>query len=170
MDWVGWCGRFRCPVPDHLPNSTVSPTFRSIGISLPLSSRPPRPTAMTSPCEGFSLAVSGIMMPPAVFSSASMRLMPAALQGISPLRTGLHVEFPANREINREFCKIRLLSAILPADTRANSEACGQIPYSTEQGIFAKELGIWTAPQGVKQGLGCWIDSLAGASTSGACE
>src|SRR4029077_20161340 len=61
-------------VPDHLPNNTVSPTFRSIGISLPLSSRPPGPTAMISPCEGFSLAVSGMMMPPAVFSSASMRL------------------------------------------------------------------------------------------------
>ena len=31
-------------------------------------------TATTSPWEGFSLALSGMMMPPAVFSSASMRL------------------------------------------------------------------------------------------------
>src|SRR5205823_6030057 len=61
-------------VPDHLPNSTRSPAFTSIGISLPDSSRPPGPTAMTSPCEGFSLAVSGMMMPPTDFSSASMRL------------------------------------------------------------------------------------------------
>src|SRR5208283_5227180 len=60
-------------VPDHLPNSTLSPVFRSIGISLPDSSRPPGPTAMTSPCEGFSWAVSGMMMPPLVFSSAVMR-------------------------------------------------------------------------------------------------
>jgi len=45
-------------VPDHLPNSTRSPTLRSIGISLPFSSRPPGPTAVISPCEGFSLAVS----------------------------------------------------------------------------------------------------------------
>jgi hypothetical protein len=30
----------------------------------------------------------------------------------------------------------------LKADTRANSEACSEIPYSTEQGIFAKEQGI----------------------------
>ena len=30
----------------------------------------PGPTAMTSPSCGFSLAVSGMMMPPAVFSSA----------------------------------------------------------------------------------------------------
>src|SRR6516225_10932391 len=46
-------------VPDHLPNSTQSPTLRSIGISLPESSRPPGPTAVISPWEGFSLAVSG---------------------------------------------------------------------------------------------------------------
>ena len=51
-------------------------------------------------------------------------------------------KFPANREINREFRRISLLGAILKADTRANSEACSEIPYSTEQGIFAKEQGI----------------------------
>src|SRR5262249_16155436 len=61
-------------VPDHLPNSTRSPVLTSIGISLPDSSRPPLPTAITSPWEGFSFAVSGMMIPPAVFSSASMRL------------------------------------------------------------------------------------------------
>ncbi|MGY4592456.1 hypothetical protein ACVWXL_000202 [Bradyrhizobium sp. GM22.5] len=59
-------------LPDHLPNSTRSPTLRSIGISLPASSRPPGPIAVISPCEGFSLAVSGMMMPPAVLSSALM--------------------------------------------------------------------------------------------------
>ena len=61
-------------VPDHLPNSTRSPTLMSIGMSLPASSRPPGPTATTSPWDGFSWAVSGMMMPPADFSSASMRL------------------------------------------------------------------------------------------------
>src|SRR5436190_1714278 len=61
-------------VPDHLPNSTRSPTLSSIGTSFPDSSRPPGPTAVISPCEGFSLAVSGMMMPPLVFSSASRRL------------------------------------------------------------------------------------------------
>src|SRR5262249_6248612 len=60
-------------VPDHFPNSTLSPTLRSMGISLPASSRPPGPAAMIWPCCGFSRAVSGMMMPPAVFSSASMR-------------------------------------------------------------------------------------------------
>ena len=60
-------------VPDHLPNSTRSPTLRSIGINLPDSSRPPGPIAVISPCEGFSLALSGMMMPPLVFCSASIR-------------------------------------------------------------------------------------------------
>jgi hypothetical protein len=57
-----------------IPNNTRSPALTFIGISLPASSRPLRPTAMISPCCGFSLAVSGMMMPPAVFSSASIRL------------------------------------------------------------------------------------------------
>src|SRR6266700_45386 len=60
-------------VPDHFPKSTRSPSLTSMGMSLPDSSRPPGPTAMTSPCEGFSLAVSGMMMPPADFSLALMR-------------------------------------------------------------------------------------------------
>ena len=51
-------------VPDHLPNSTRSPALTSSGTSLPLSSRAPGPTAMISPSCGFSLAVSGMMMPP----------------------------------------------------------------------------------------------------------
>ena len=51
------------------------------------------------------------------------------------------LEFPANREKNREFCEIRPLGAILHADTRANSETCSEIPYSAEQGSFAKEQG-----------------------------
>jgi hypothetical protein len=48
-------------------------------------------------------------------------------------------KFPANREKNREFCEIRPFDAILKADKPVNSETCSKIPYSTEQGIFAKE-------------------------------
>src|SRR5439155_9839429 len=40
---------------------------------LPFSSGLPSPTASTLPCLGFSLAVSGRMIPPAVLSSASSR-------------------------------------------------------------------------------------------------
>jgi hypothetical protein len=36
-----------------------SPTLTSIGTSLPLSSRPPGPMAMTLPCCGFSLGSVG---------------------------------------------------------------------------------------------------------------
>src|SRR3954451_16914736 len=55
-------------VPDHLPNRTRAPALTSRGTILPLSSRAPGPTAMTSPSCGFSLTVSGMMMPPLVFS------------------------------------------------------------------------------------------------------
>jgi len=51
-------------------------------------------------------------------------------------------KFPANREKNREFCRIRALDAILNADTRANSKACSKIPYATEQGNILEEQGI----------------------------
>src|SRR4029450_6634964 len=50
-----------------------------------------------------------------------------------------------------EFHGICLLSAILKADTGANSEACSEIPYATEQGIISEEQGFWTAPQGVNR-------------------
>src|SRR5271170_8477207 len=60
-------------VPDHLPKRTLSPIFTSMGVSLPPSSRPPGPTAIISPSWGFSLAVSGMMIPPFVFSSPSRR-------------------------------------------------------------------------------------------------
>src|SRR5215207_8979221 len=63
----------RTSVPDHFPNRTRSPVLTSSGLSFPFSSRAPGPTAITSPSCGFSFAVSGMMMPPLVFSSASIR-------------------------------------------------------------------------------------------------
>jgi hypothetical protein len=51
-------------------------------------------------------------------------------------------EFPANREKNREFRRIRVLCAFLKADTPENSKACSDIPYPTEQGIISAEQGI----------------------------
>src|SRR4029453_17392356 len=60
-------------VPDHLPNRMRSPALTSSGVTLPSSLRAPVPTATTSPSCGFSLAVSGMMIPPEVFSSASTR-------------------------------------------------------------------------------------------------
>jgi hypothetical protein len=48
---------------------------------------------------------------------------------------------PANREINREFRKIRPSTAIFVSDQRANSRAYSRIPYATEQGIFKRVSG-----------------------------
>ena len=65
---------------------------------------------------------------------------------VEPLSTP---KFPANREINREFCRIRSLCKILRADTRAISKAFSQIPYTTEQGIYSAEQGIPVQEQGI---------------------
>src|SRR5262249_45261711 len=45
-------------------------------------------------------------------------------------------KFPANREINREFRRIRPSIAVFVSDRRADSMAYSGIPYATEQGIF----------------------------------
>src|SRR5262249_50477840 len=60
---------------------------------------------------------------------------------VSCERTSLHTKFPANREINREFRRIRPSTAISASNQRANSKACSQIPYATEQGNFAAITG-----------------------------
>jgi len=57
--------------------------------------------------------------------------------------------FPANREINRKFLRIRSLYEILKADTRANPAAFSEIPYSTKQGIISAEQGILAQEQGI---------------------
>jgi len=61
-------------VPAKEPNRTVSPFFTWNAAFSPDSNCTPSPRAMTLPCFGFSLAVSGRTMPPAVFSSASSLL------------------------------------------------------------------------------------------------
>jgi hypothetical protein len=45
-------------------------------------------------------------------------------------------KFPANREINREICTFLPFCAIFAPSRSADSRACRQIPYVTEQGIF----------------------------------
>src|SRR5690606_25888226 len=60
-------------VPAYLPNRTRSPVLTLSSMRLPSSSLP-GPTAMTSPSMGFSLAVSGMMIPPLVLSSSLTRL------------------------------------------------------------------------------------------------
>jgi hypothetical protein len=60
---------------EYFPKSTLSPTFTSIARTLPSSWILPLPTAFTSPCSGFSAALSGMTMPEAVLRSSSSRLM-----------------------------------------------------------------------------------------------
>jgi hypothetical protein len=81
--------------------------------------------------------------------------------GCDPFRCRIscHVDPAANTEINREFRRIRLLGAILKADMRANSDVCNKIPYSTEQGIFAKETGNLYARTGNLNGVNCRVIS-----------
>src|SRR3974390_1856442 len=46
------------------------------------------------------------------------------------------IEFPGNREINREFCEFGPFLAILAPNRGTNSMDCSKIPYAPEQGIF----------------------------------
>ena len=62
--------------------ATLGPKGRNVVLdksfgarTLPLSRALPSPTAMTSPLIGFSVAESGMTMPPADIFSSSMRLM-----------------------------------------------------------------------------------------------
>src|SRR5688572_2712013 len=50
-----------------------SPAFTSSGTDEPFARTLPFPTATTSPSIGFSLALSGMMIPPLVFSSSARR-------------------------------------------------------------------------------------------------
>jgi hypothetical protein len=58
-------------------------------------------------------------------------------------------KFPANREINREFCGFWRLAAILTPNRRAGSMVYNQIPYATEQGIFKRVSGKFFKEQGI---------------------
>ena len=58
-------------------------------------------------------------------------------------------KFPANREINREFRRIRPLGALLNANTQQFQRAFSEIPYTTEQGIISAEQRILLQEQGI---------------------
>jgi hypothetical protein len=59
-------------------------------------------------------------------------------------------QISANREINREFCRFRRSAAILASSRRANSMTSSEIPYATEQGIFARPKGVFFKEQGIR--------------------
>src|SRR5262249_36860281 len=65
-------------VPAYLPKSILFPTATPTGRRVPSSWSLPGPTARTLPSCGFSLAVSGIIIPP-IFSSAASRRFTSTL-------------------------------------------------------------------------------------------
>jgi hypothetical protein len=58
-------------------------------------------------------------------------------------------KFPANREKNREFCKIAASGAPETLNSAAVAGLPMQIPYSTKQGIILAEQGILAQEQGI---------------------
>ena len=58
-------------------------------------------------------------------------------------------KFPANREKNREFCRIVVSVASETANNGVVTGLPKRIPYSTEQGIILAEQGILSREQGI---------------------
>ena len=69
--------------------------------------------------------------------------------GRSRSRTSLHLEFPANREKNREFFDFGLFSGSCVPASPMNSGGLSEIPCATEQGISFKEQGNVRPDQGI---------------------
>jgi hypothetical protein len=68
---------------------------------------------------------------------------------VEPVST---TNFPANREKNREFCKIVASEAPEIPNSGLVTGRCSQIPYSTEQGIILAEQGKLGARTGNSTG------------------
>jgi hypothetical protein len=64
------------------------------------------------------------------------------------MRTCLRTKFPANREINREFCKMGPSIDIFVFVQCADSIAYSEIPYAMEQGISKCATGNFFEEQG----------------------
>jgi hypothetical protein len=144
-------------LPSAVPGPVESPPWKRQR-PLPGSTRPAHglPCRLRAPQRGRSLRFSGEPSPARPIARMARRLR----QTTRPLRSislkilvadAVLVEPVSNPKFpaNREFHCIRPLGAILIADTRANSEACSEIPYATEQGIILEEQGILAREQGI---------------------
>jgi hypothetical protein len=67
----------------------------------------------------------------------------------SQIRTGLHLQFPANREINREFCDFDAFPSDFGTKDPGAAATSQQIPYANQQGKYYKEQGIFCWYQGI---------------------
>jgi hypothetical protein len=69
--------------------------------------------------------------------------MVADAVAVEPIST---VKFPANREKNREFCKIEVLGAARTLNSAAVAGLPTQIPYSTKTGGIAIDAKVGHPP------------------------
>jgi hypothetical protein len=99
-----------------------------------------RPVALTKPCQfgRYSQVFRNAPQTPDCVVVDAARIEPVSTP-----------KFPANREINREFCGFWRLAAILTPNRRAGSMVYNQIPYATEQGIFKRVSGKFFKEQGI---------------------
>src|SRR5438270_9661853 len=93
-------------VPPYLVASTRSPFLTSKGTFLPLSSVLPVPTATTRLSMGFSLAVSGMMIPPFLVLSSFSSTGSTRIRSPVGLTFSIIFHFPFVFCIN---CKSRLI-------------------------------------------------------------
>src|SRR6266851_3301027 len=113
--------------PEYFPNRILSPAFTSSGIFLPSSVTLPLPTAITLASCGFSLAVSGMMIPPFLTSFSSSRstrmrscsgriflvsLPPSCFVDVAPvfLAVGLTIPNP-QRAVSTQTKRVLILAA-----------------------------------------------------------
>src|SRR6266852_5330803 len=113
--------------PEYFPNRILSPAFTSRGIFLPSSPTLPLPTAITLASCGFSLAVSGMMIPPFLTSFSSSRstrmrscsgrifmvsLPPSCFVDVAPvfLAVGLTIPNP-QRAVSTQTKRVLILAA-----------------------------------------------------------
>src|SRR2546428_43628 len=113
--------------PEYFPNRILSPAFTSRAIFLPFSPTLPLPTAITLASCGFSLAVSGMMIPPFLTSFSSSRstrmrscsgrifmvsLPPSCFVDVAPvfLAVGLTIPNP-QRAVSTQTKRVLILAA-----------------------------------------------------------
>jgi hypothetical protein len=75
-----------------------------------------------------------------------LKILVADAVQVEPVSTS---KFPANREINREFFDFGTDRGTEVAIRPMIQRTWSKIPYSTEQGISAKEQGICLQEQGI---------------------
>jgi hypothetical protein len=67
----------------------------------------------------------------------------------SHMRTGLHLQFPANREINREFCDFDAFASDTSTKAPVPQPLLGKFPTQINRDNIFEEQGIFSSQQGI---------------------